>query len=194
MVSSNPDPDNNHDAEERIQSPFVPITPKDSLSAMDSEPPISPPKKPMPRKIAPLPTRKTIPTKTMVMEALKTITKLDEPQPDPLSRQRKTLSLRGIQKFMALKYFVTKPDMKSRMPYVKKYVRDLLAKGQLKSVKPGAGITGSFWVPAKSELKKELRSKPKRRGSKPKKSLARKQKGGRKVRRGGGKMRMSGHN
>ncbi|XP_019890244.1 uncharacterized protein LOC109611642 [Musca domestica] len=183
--------ENNMDDKAPLQSQFVPITPKDSLSSVDSEPPIPFPKKLLP-KTRTLATRKSIPTKTMVREALKTIAKPKETAAERASRQRKTLSLRGIQQFMALKYFITNPDMKSRMPHVKKYLKDLLDNGQLKSVKSGAGLTGSFWVPARSQLQKDLqnvKNKPKAR-----KSLKSKQKRkGHKARRGGVKKALSRH-
>ncbi|XP_073847343.1 uncharacterized protein [Musca autumnalis] len=186
------DPINNTlEDEQRVQSPFLPITPKDSLSAMDSEPPIPAPKRTITKSLKLLPNKRTIPTKTMVREALKTITKSKEDeQQHRLSRKRKTLSLRGIQKFMALKYFVTTPEMKTRMPYVRKYIRELLNLGHLKPMKNGASLTGSFWIPAKSQLKKdlsELKKKPQAKASAKSKTKGAKSK----AKRTGGKMTLS---
>ncbi|XP_075166600.1 uncharacterized protein LOC142238761 [Haematobia irritans] len=90
-----------------------------------------------------------IPTKTMLTNALKSTIVISTP--------RKCITLQGIKNYMASEYDITKEQVKSRMPYVKRVLHEFLDTNQIKR-KSGKGFVGSFYVPASSKLRKSKKS------------------------------------
>lgn len=160
-----------------VQSPFIPITPKESMHAPKPQSPKLTARKRVPTSKT-LRYQRAVPTKIMVKNALKTISKIKKNEGDTTSEpvvsdgRRKTITLQGIQKYIALHYFITGGEIKSRMRHAKKYLKELLDGGLLKRI-GGTGLVGSFYVPSKSPLNQNNKKVRKSKKSKKSKSTTR---------------------
>ncbi|XP_075169652.1 uncharacterized protein LOC142241741 isoform X2 [Haematobia irritans] len=76
--------------------------------------------------------------------------------------ERKYITLQGIQKFIALHYFLTSDEIKKRMPYIKRFLHQLLESKKIFR-KNGVGLIGSFYVPSSFKERTNKRSTPKTR-------------------------------
>lgn len=116
---------------------------------------LSKPKKPKALKTHP-------PVSEMVVNAVKTL------------KERGGSSLQAIKKFLAAQY---KVDVEKLAPFIKKFLKSAVAKGQLLQTK-GKGASGSFKLPAASK-KEAVPKKPKTvkpKSAKPKKVAGEKKK------------------
>ncbi|TMW43798.1 hypothetical protein DOY81_011120, partial [Sarcophaga bullata] len=94
---------------------------------------------------------KPIPTKEMMTEAIKTLSK---------GRPYRGFSFLGLRKYIFDNFLHSKRELIRRMVFVKKFFKEALETGQLQNVK-GNGLNGSFRVPPSSPFRKmEKKVKP----------------------------------
>lgn len=109
------------------------------------------PKKPKAAKTHP-------PVSDMVVNAVKTL------------KERGGSSLQAIKKFLAAQY---KVDVEKLAPFIKKYLKSAVEKGQLLQTK-GKGASGSFKLPAASKKEAAPKKAVKPKSAKPKKAAGEK--------------------
>lgn len=128
-----------------------------------AEKPVSPPKKAVKSIAAAKPKAANAhpPVSDMVVNAVKTL------------KERGGSSLQAIKKFLAAQY---KVDVEKLAPFIKKYLKTAVAKGQLLQTK-GKGASGSFKLPAASKKQAAPKAKAvKTKSAQPKKAVGEKKK------------------